>query len=167
MGSGPHSNVLDWLQLYGYYHLSATDVLFRRRTKRGSIEYVGDDLRKTRFADQSIDCIMCQSALEHGIDQTSFFREATRLLRPNGYLLVSTDFWPEKIDTRGLILYGVPWKVFSEEEIRSFVEEAKENRLELMTPVDLTVGRPMISLYDKMYTFIFLGFRKMNRKKTL
>jgi len=160
MGSGPRANVLCWLQLCGYRDLWATDVIFKKPSRRGFIHYSGEDMRNTGFDDRSFECVICQSAIEHGNDPKDFLREVTRILKPNGYLLLSADYWPDKIHTGGLVMYGVPWTIFSKSEILDLVAEAVRNELELIEPISLSVGHPIISTLGKEYTFIFLSFRK-------
>jgi len=158
-GSGPHSNVLRWLELHGYRDLAAVDVVFPRPIRRGAIRYYEDDVHRTRFGDARFDCAFAQSIIEHAIDPKTFLREARRVLRPGGSLLVSTDFWPTKIDTSGITMYGVPWTIFSEPELRAFVHEAEAAGFRLCEPLDLSVGRPVLDLLGKRYTFAFIDFR--------
>lgn len=162
MGSGPHANVLDWLQLYGYHELWATDLVIQKRIRLGSIEYVGEDLLHTHYPDLSFDCIICQSVIEHNIDFDLFFREVRRILKSGGFLLVSTDYWPEKIDTIGLTMYGRPWSIFSKEEITVFAQRAQLYGLSLKEPLNLQAKHRIIDVFGKEYTFISLTFQKLS-----
>lgn len=159
LGSGPHSNVLRWLELYGYRDLAAVDVVFSRPVRRGAIHYYPDDVHRTRFGDKRFDCAFAQSVVEHAIDPKIFLREARRILRPGGSLLLSTDFWPTKIDTSGTTMYGVPWTIFSEPELRTFVREAEAAGFHPTGTIDWVVGDPVLEVLGKRYTFAFLALR--------
>ena len=124
-GCGVHANVLRWLELYGYRRLWAIDTLFARPVRRGAIFYSGDDVHRTRFADGRFAAAICQSVVEHGVELPRFFAEARRVIRPGGYLLLSTDYWPEKVDTDGETMYGLRWTIFSRREIDELRETAR------------------------------------------
>lgn len=159
-GSGPHSNVLRWLELYGFRQLKAVDVIFSRSIRRGAIEYSGDDVHRTHFPDGSFDAAIAQSVLEHGVNTGRFFDEARRVLAPRGYLLISTDFWPEKVDTGDARMYGSAWTIFSEDEIRRVFQDAETAGFRLAGDVDLRVGKPLLDVLGKRYTFLFFGLQR-------
>lgn len=159
-GSGSHSNVLRWLELHGYSRLRAVDLVFKRPIRQGSIEYFGDDVMKTHFEEGSFDVAFAQSVIEHGIDPVRFFEEARRVLRPGGPLLISTDFWPAKVETRDQTMYGAPWTIFSEDELRRVVGTAAEVGFRLETPLKLQVGEPLLEVFGRRYTFAFFALRR-------
>lgn len=156
-GCGVHANVLRWLEIYGYRRLWAVDTLFRRPVRRGAIRYSGDDVHRTRFADGSFAAAVCQSVVEHGVDLPRFFAEARRVIRPGGFLLLSTDYWPEKVDTAGETMYGLPWTIFSRPELESRI---RAEGFGLLGELDGSVGEPVLRLRDRRYTFIFLAFQR-------
>ncbi len=160
LGSGFLSNVLDWLALYGYRDLWATDVLFAAPRIKGGVHYLGEDMRRTHFEEATFDAVMAQSALEHGNAPADFLREADRLCRSGGYLLVSTDFWPEKVDTRDVRMYGVPWTIFSSEELQDLLDQARGLGFTPVEPVDLRVGAPLVTSLGRRYTFVFVALQK-------
>ena len=55
-----------------------------------NISYEVRDLLKQPFAPESFDCITFLETIEHVENPAQFFREFHRILRPNGYLVVST-----------------------------------------------------------------------------
>ena len=95
--------------------------------------------------------------IEHGVADEALLAEVGRLLRPGGVFLFSTDYWPEKIDTRGIDLFGLPWRIFSRAEIDALVERAAAYDLRPSAPLgDLAAGaeRP-IHFAQRDYTFLF------------
>ncbi len=159
-GSGPHSNVLRWLELYGYRDLRGVDLIFNRSKRRGAIRYFGDDIHRTRFEDRSFECAIAQSVIEHNVRIPVFLEEAKRILKPGGHLLVSTDFWPEKVDTTGVPMYGAKWNIFSRSELVSAVEEAERIGFHFQDgSLDLSVGDPVVQVLGKEYTFAFIALR--------
>src|SRR5437764_470272 len=79
--------------------------------RRSRISFVTCDLTRTPFRDQSFDVITCLSVIEHGVELEAYVREMSRLLRPGGYLITSTDFWCQPVDTAGIFPFG---KAFGE-----------------------------------------------------
>ena len=66
------------------------------------------------------------SVVEHGVDLEAYFREMSRVLRPGGLLLSSTDYWETKIETVGKEAYGGPVHIFCREEIESAPEPVND-----------------------------------------
>ena len=162
-GSGPHSNVLDWLQLYGFKNLYACDILLRHEYRYGHINYYRQDITKTTFPSAFFDFIISQSVIEHGVDCMRFFEECSRLLKPHGLLLISTDFWYQPIDTSGVMLYGRPWRIFTPRDIDLLVTQAKGSGLSLLEPIDIQKPSqvvPVIENQGRRYTFCFFALKK-------
>jgi SAM-dependent methyltransferase len=83
-----------------------------------SIDYQRVDFMHTNFPDASFQAITAISVIEHGFQATPLLREVSRLLRPGGYFVASFDYWPEKIDTTGISLFGVSWQIRCERSCR-------------------------------------------------
>jgi SAM-dependent methyltransferase len=67
----------------------------RQCRRRGVAERVSvtlADFHRTPFADASFDVVWCQESVCHAQDKAAFVREAARLLRPGGRLMVSDGF---------------------------------------------------------------------------
>ncbi len=62
----------------------------RRRLKSPRPRFVSSDLYQMPFADASIDCITCGYVLEHLPEAADGLREASRILRPGGRMLLLT-----------------------------------------------------------------------------
>ena len=71
--------------------------------------------------------------------------------------LFSTDYWPEKIDTSGIRLFDLEWRIFSAEEIDALVETARTHGLapagDHREPIRSATERP-IHFADRDYTFL-------------
>jgi len=102
------------------------------------------------------------STIEHGCDLTQFFREALRLLRRDGLLFVTTDYWEEKIETSSAErALGLPWKIFCREEILELVRLAENAGLRPLSDGEIPrcSERP-VYWNDRSYTFIAMLFRR-------
>lgn len=125
-----------------------------------SVRYEVADFMHTRFANESFDVITAISVIEHGYNGQILLRELSRLLRPGGYFVASFDYWPEKIKSDGIMIFGMDWRIFSEQEVRSFVQEAREYGLMLPGNLDLDSAERAISCAGRDYTFAWLVLRK-------
>ena len=164
-GGAYYSRILPWLGLYGYTHLTAGNLDFDAPGTRGAITYLPMDLTRTPFADASVDAATCLSVIEHGVDLAACFREMARILRPGGVLVTSTDFWPEPVDTRGQTACGAPIRILTPADVHAAVAEAGRHGLELVAPLDLAAGEPVVHwrLYDLRYTFVVFTMRRRSR----
>ena len=122
-----------------------------------AIHYRVGDMTATPFEDSSFSAITAISVIEHGFRPEPLLREVTRLLKPGGFFFFSTDYWPEKIDTSSMRLFGMSWDIFSAEEIERFLAEAREVGLAptsaSATALRAVNGRP-ISYEGFQYTFL-------------
>lgn len=123
------------------------------------------DLKRTSFRDESFDCITSLSVIEHGIDITSHLKEASNILKKNGFLLTSTDYWPHKISLNSITKDNHTHSfdnIFSREEIENMVEIARDHKLALTEPIDFSYKERIAywKAYKLRYTFIFFSLRK-------
>ena len=125
-----------------------------------SIDYQRVDFMHTNFGDASFQAITAISVIEHGFQATPLLKEVSRLLRPGGCFVASFDYWPEKIDTTGIRLFGVSWQIFSEAEVAQFVSDAKEFGLESVGDLKSESSERAIEFDGKKYTFGWIVLRK-------
>jgi SAM-dependent methyltransferase len=117
-----------WLSFGGYGSVDVLNPLFARdHQPRAGVKFIRGDCTRTPYRDRHFGAITCLSVVEHGVDVAAFFKESCRILRPGGRLLVSTDYWPDKIATDHLYdsLYDSPVKVFDQAEMQRVYEIAR------------------------------------------
>jgi len=124
------------------------------------IRYEVADFMRAPFGDGSFHAITAISVIEHGFDAPPLLREISRLLRPGGYFVASFDYWPEKIDTSGMKIFGMDWTIFSREEVLEFVSKAKGYCLEPVGDIALDAGDRVIHWGGKEYTFGWIALQK-------
>ena len=125
-----------------------------------SIRYVAADFTRTPFENEEFDVVTSTSVIEHGFNGTALLTEMARLLRPAGYFIASFDYWPEKIDTSGVPFFGMDWKIFSQQEVLAFIEEARNYNLFPCGKIDLTANEKPVDYEGRQYTFAWLVLRK-------
>jgi SAM-dependent methyltransferase len=125
------------------------------------------DLIHTPFRDGYFQTLACLSVIEHGVDLVAFAAECVRLLSPGGRLVVSFDAWEPKVDTSKLSIYGLPWRVFSRQDVERLTRELASRGLVLTSPIDWTLGDPVIRpgyfspFHGIEYTFGLLVFERV------
>jgi SAM-dependent methyltransferase len=132
-----------------------------RRTLKPPFKLVEGDIIRTPFESESFDGILSLSVIEHEVDLEKFLRESHRLLRPNGLLYFSTDYWPEKIDTEGLRHWGLRWNIFCRDEIDSLVEAAMRIGFGIEDRTIPPAKDPIVKWSGKEYTFLSVALKKM------
>lgn len=165
VGATLYSVMLPWLYLFGYRNLRGIDLVFDKPVRRGPIHYEHGDLTATRFGSGSFDVIVSLSVIEHGVSMGSYFREMSRLLRPSGILITSTDYWVDPIDTRGQNTYGVPIKIFTRSDIETMLTKAQGYGLWVTSKVSLNCNEKAVS-WDRFglhYTFTCFALEKRSR----
>jgi SAM-dependent methyltransferase len=121
------------------------------------------NLEETTYSDQMFDYVTSLSVIEHGVNIEKYFREMSRVLKTDGYLLTSTDYWPDKIVNKKKVLSrGPPDNIFSRDEIEKAVYIAEKSGLRLIEPIDFEYGNKVVhwNEIDLDYTFIFFAMRK-------
>jgi len=154
------SAVLPCLHSLGYQKLTGIDLDERVHAMFHSekIEYSVEDLTRTTRPDSSFAAITAISVIEHGVDDEALLAEVARLLRPGGLFVFSTDYWPEKVATDGVQLFGLPWRIFSADEIETLVECAHQFGLSPRSDPSSfirAVDERAIRFKGRSYTFLY------------
>ena len=124
------------------------------------IRYVKSDFMHTPFEDGSFAVITAISVIEHGFNAPALLAEMSRLIRPGGYFIASFDYWPDKIDTTGVPFFGMDWKIFSQQEVLAFIDEARVYNLVPSGSINLAAEERPIECAGRQYTFAWLALRK-------
>lgn len=125
-----------------------------------AIRYEIGDFKHAPFPDASFAAITAISVIEHGFQSQRLLAEISRLLQPGGYFIASFDYWPEKIDTSGIEIFGMDWTIFSLDDVRVFLDQANAYAL---SPVGKTIfhaSNPTMEWAGKHYTFAWLAVQK-------
>jgi SAM-dependent methyltransferase len=158
------SELLCCLNELGYSDLTGIDLnpTLTRMPFKQNIMCVTGDFTQSTFPDGRFGAITATSVIEHGYCGPKVFREISRILKTGGYFIGSTDYWPEKIDTRGVILYGLNWTIFSKDEILSLIEEAGKHGLVPVGQVNFQPSEATVHWLKRDYTFAWFAFRKVH-----
>ena len=156
------SEILSVLHRMKYSNLAGVDLNPRIKEMPfpDRIHYEVADFMVTPFPDGSFGAITAISVIEHGFQSGRLLREISRLLRPGGYFIASFDYWPEKVDTTGMDIFGMDWRIFSKAEVLAFIEEARAYGLSSCGDIDLEAGEKVIHWGGKDYTFAWISLRK-------
>ncbi|MBN1102794.1 MAG: class I SAM-dependent methyltransferase [Deltaproteobacteria bacterium] len=156
------SEILSILYRLGHSPLVGIDLnpQIRRMPYAGFISYLLSDFMHTPFKKSSFEVITSISTIEHGLNRTALLSEITRLLRPGGFFVASFDYWPDKIDTTGISLFGMEWTIFSRQEVLAFIQEAGEYGLMPCGKIDLHAQDRTIDYEGRRYTFAWMALRK-------
>ena len=161
-GAEIYSVILPWLSLYGYQKLTGINLVFDQPVKQGNVLYEYGDLTQTPYESNSFEAITCLSVVEHGVDLRAYFQEMSRLLKPGGILVTSTDYYDEPIETRGQAAFGVPLRIFSRSDIEQILLLASQFDLRLTSPIGLECTDQAVTwvAYALSYTFIVFTLQK-------
>ena len=159
------SEIILALHKSGFANLTGADLDsgVRRMPFQHAIRYVVTDFMHTPFPNASFRAITSISVIEHGFDGVALLREVSRLLMPHGFFTASFDYWPDKIDTDGIRFFGLDWKIFSKEDVKSFINQAASHGLTPAGHVRYEGTDAPIECAGKKYTFAWLAFTKAVR----
>ncbi|MEG4811456.1 methyltransferase domain-containing protein [Microcoleus sp. F8-D3] len=119
------------------------------------------DLTDTTFESDFFDVAISISVIEHGVDLKDLFNEVNRILKNDGLLFLTTDYWGEKQDVGEINPLGLPWKVFSEADIQELINVAQEYGFCLNEDINIPSCSEQNIIWQGIeYTFIALIFRK-------
>jgi SAM-dependent methyltransferase len=158
------SEILLGLYKMGFRDLTGIDLDpgITRMPNKESIKYVTGDFTETAFPEGTFGAITAISVLEHGFCGPKVFGEVSRILRMGGYFIGSIDYWPEKVCTRGVTLYGCDWRIFSKGELLEFVEEAGKHGLLPIGPLNFEAAETTVHWLKRSYTFAWFAFQRVD-----
>lgn len=160
------SAFLPTLQLFGYKRLIALDLSNPDPPKLADdIVYKRGDITQTTYQPNTFDVVACLSVIEHGVNIDLFFAEMSRIIKSNGCLVVSTDYWADKIENfDGRRAYGVPVFIFGRDDVQKMISVAAQHGFQISpaheTP-DLECQDKTINWMGFQYTFLILCFKKV------
>ena len=156
------SEILCILHRLGYSRLSGVDLNpdVKMMPYARAIRYEVSDFMHTPFDNESFAVITAISVIEHGFNGQALLAEVSRLLRPGGYFIASFDYWPQKLDTTSVRFFGMDWKIFSEQEVLAFIDDAREYNLTPWGEVNLKADEKTINYAEMSYTFAWLTLSK-------
>jgi ubiquinone/menaquinone biosynthesis C-methylase UbiE len=115
----------------------------------------------TPFPDNSFDVVTAISVIEHGFNPDLLLKEMSRIVKKGGHFIGSTDYWSEKIDVKNQKIFGMDWMIFSEKEIKEFIEMAKKYSFQIVGDKDFSVKEKPVELLNQNYTFLWFAFQKV------
>jgi SAM-dependent methyltransferase len=156
------SEVLCGLHKLGFDDLTGIDLnpKLARMPYADAIKYVVGDFTETSFPAETFAAITAISVLEHGFSAAKVFSELSRILKPGGYLIASVDYWPEKIDTSGITIFGVDWTIFSKSELLFLIGEAAKYGLVPVGQLNFEASARLVNFSHRQYTFAWFALRK-------
>lgn len=161
-----NSEVLYALHALGYRDIHGCDLnpLCRWMPFWNSIRYHVSDLTKTPFPDRRFGALTCLSVIEHGVPLDAMVSEVTRLLRPGGLFIFSTDFdatgQPHEIDPKFRV-FNQSWRIFTPEELDGFIGRFRDLGYSLVDPghVDMAHDQRPIHWNEQDYTFTMVALK--------
>jgi SAM-dependent methyltransferase len=158
------SEILLILDAMGFNNLKGIDLNpdVARMPRSKKIEFSQRDFYKTGYPAASFKAITSISAIEHGCDVRKLLEEVSRLLAPGGIFVGSTDYWPEKIQTDDVQMFGLDWKIFSASELEEFFRVGQELGLRPLGICDFSAKpeKPPIHCAGKDYSFALFAMEK-------
>lgn len=153
---------LDLLATLGFQNLHGIDLTIPQLSSDRPYQLHQGDLTRTPFPNQTFDCAVSISVVEHGVDLTQFFSETYRVLKPNGLLFVTTDYWQDKILIDSSIKpFGLSWNIFSSADIQTLITLAQQQGFTLESHPEIpTCQTRTVDWYGKQYTFIAIELQK-------
>jgi SAM-dependent methyltransferase len=152
-------DMLPALKRLGYSNLHGIDLnpAVLQMPYADAIDYRVGDLLSTPWPDGYFAGISAISVIEHGVPDDELCREVSRLLRPGGVFLFTTDYWPEKVRTVER-MFGLDWRIFDAAEIEQLVAVAQTHNLHPCSDPGALIRdtrSPAIHFAKKDYTFLY------------
>jgi SAM-dependent methyltransferase len=156
------SEVICSLPRMGYRRLHGLDLDpgVRRMPHSDAIDYRVGNFMEAPFPPGTFQAITAISVIEHGFDGPRMLAEMSRLLAPGGCFIASFDYWPEKIETGNIRLFGLDWRIFSAPEVTALLDQAKAFGMRAHGEARLDARERPIHFAGRDYTFGWLALRK-------
>ncbi|QJX00480.1 hypothetical protein FTUN_8110 [Frigoriglobus tundricola] len=161
-----HSEILPVLHCMNFSDLHGMDLnpAVLHGPYSDAIRYRVGDFYRAPYPDEAFAAVTAISAIEHGLDLPRLLAEVSRILRPGGVFIASTDYWPEKIDTTGLSIFSMSWTIFSAAELEHLIASVRELHLEPVGPLAFDATRPTVHYMEREYTFAWFALQKVVRE---
>jgi len=155
-------DMLPALKRLGYSNLFGIDLnpAVLRMPDADVINYTVGDLLSTPWPDGYFAGISAISVIEHGVPDDELCREVSRLLRPGGVFVFTTDYWPQKIITTER-MFDRDWRIFDLAEIEALAAVARDYKLYPASDPGSAIrdtSSPPIHFAGKDYTFLYGAF---------
>jgi SAM-dependent methyltransferase len=144
----------------GYTNLVGVDLDPRILLMPPPTKYVVGDFTRLPFRDGSFEAVSAISAIEHDFRGEALLAELSRVIKPGGYFVASTDYWPQKIETEGIKDFGMRWLIFSRAEITEFLEKASAFGFRPVGSINLDASEKTVEWMGRKYTFAWLVLQK-------
>ena len=156
------SEVICSLPRLGYRRLHGVDLDpgVRRMPRADLIDYRVGDFMEAPFPPGTFHAITALSVIEHGFHGRRLLAEMSRLLAPGGCFIASFDYWPEKIETGDVRLFGLDWRIFSAEEVAALLNQAEGFGMRAHGQTRLEARERPIHYAGRRYTFGWLALTK-------
>jgi SAM-dependent methyltransferase len=144
----------------GYSKLVGIDLDSRILHMPRPSRHVIGDFMTLPFQKDTFEAVSAISAIEHGFHPEALLAELRRVIKPGGYFVASTDYWPDKVNTDGIKAYGMSWLIFSRAELMKFVEQAAEFGFSPVGTIHSDSREKTIDWMNREYTFAWLALQK-------
>ena len=134
---------------------------FRSIFGSSPIKLKNANLCKTDFPKNKFMAITSLSVVEHGISWDDYFKEMSRILKPGGYLLTSTDFWHEEINTNEIFICGAPMRIFTPKDITQALSIAYKYGFKEMSESIENTKQQCVTCNGIQYTFLLFVLQKV------
>lgn len=147
----------------GYKNIFASDL---QNYSGSKIRFMREDISHTNYQDNFFDLVGCLSVIEHGINIDKFLQEMYRITKRNGFLCISTDFWPIEEDHSDKFPYGndnPPMMLFNNSSLHEFIDKAENVGWSVPKFEDIAAFNPRPITWPRMeasYTFAWVCFIK-------
>lgn len=84
----------------------------------------------------------------------------SRILKPGGILITSTDYWSTPIDTKNQVAYGVPIHIFTTDQVLEAINISIKYGLTLINDIALECKDKAVEWKCLKFTFIYFTLQK-------
>ncbi len=130
-----------------------------------SVKYLVRDLMQTELPPESFEAVTAISVLRAWFLCAKVFAEVSRILKPGGYFVGSVDYWPKKIDTTGINVFGVDWRIFSEDELRELIQQASHFGLVPIGALKYEASERVTNWSGKQFTFAWFALAESSGQR--